>query len=207
MKVKHSWLHTVMMCCDLLITIKRWENALEHNDSSALSWPRVFLKNNVASDDDVLHKSKFLTLFHPLGTEKWPLGTAVFIARGLSSLLSTCRQFAGKQPAECQGRNSLLILAKNLRLIHLKRYRIFAPVKVVTEAKLLGLVFDCRLSFKNHIQYPKTLCQKANDILRVVGHTDWVADCTVLLRLYRSLVRSKLDYGCIVYLGRPVSRI
>ena len=32
-----------------------------------------------------------------------------------------------------------------------------------------------------------------------MGHTDWGADCIVLLRLFRSLVRSKLDYGCIVY--------
>ena len=29
--------------------------------------------------------------------------------------------------------------------------------------------------------------------------TDWGADSTVLLNLYRSLIRSKLDYGCIVY--------
>ena len=50
-----------------------------------------------------------------------------------------------------------------------------------------------------NIQYLKTSCQKALDILRVVGHTDWGADRIVLLRLYCSLVRSKLDYGCIVY--------
>ena len=34
---------------------------------------------------------------------------------------------------------------------------------------------------------------------RVVGHTDWGADKVVLLRLYRELVRLKLDYGCIIY--------
>ena len=28
---------------------------------------------------------------------------------------------------------------------------------------------------------------------------DWGADKKVLLRLYRSLIRSKLDYGCVVY--------
>ena len=28
---------------------------------------------------------------------------------------------------------------------------------------------------------------------------DWGADRKVMLRLYRSLVRSKLDYGCVVY--------
>ena len=73
------------------------------------------------------------------------------------------------------------------------------PIKVVKEAKFLGLIFDTKLTLKNHIQYLKTSCQKALDILRVVGHTDWGADRIVLLRLYRSLVRSKLDYGCIVY--------
>ena len=56
-----------------------------------------------------------------------------------------------------------------------------------------------KLTFKNHIQHLKTSCQKALDILRVVGHTDWGANRIVLLRLYRWLVRSKLDYGCTMY--------
>ena len=73
------------------------------------------------------------------------------------------------------------------------------PIKVVREEKFLSVILDTKLTFKNHIQYLKTSCQKALDILRVVGHTDWGADRIVLLRLYRSLVRSKLDYGCIVY--------
>ena len=41
---------------------------------------------------------------------------------------------------------------------------------------------------------------KALNILKVIGNTEWGADRKVMLRLYRSkLVRSKLDYGCIVY--------
>ena len=31
------------------------------------------------------------------------------------------------------------------------------------------------------------------------SHTSWGADRTTLLKLYRSLVRSNLDYGCIIY--------
>ena len=73
------------------------------------------------------------------------------------------------------------------------------PIKVVTEAKFLGLIFDNKLSFHSRINYLKTACQKALDILRVVGYTDWGADRVTLLRLYRALVRSKLDYGFIVY--------
>ncbi len=33
----------------------------------------------------------------------------------------------------------------------------------------------------------------------VVAHLDWGADRAVLLQLYQALVRSMLDYGCIVY--------
>ena len=40
---------------------------------------------------------------------------------------------------------------------------------------------------------------KALYILKFVSSTDWGAHSTVLLNLYRSLIRSKLDYGCIVY--------
>ena len=72
-------------------------------------------------------------------------------------------------------------------------------IEVVEEFKFLGLIFDKRMTFKSHVLHLKKKCQKALDILRVVGHTDWGADKVTLLRLYRALVRSKLDYGCIVY--------
>ena len=39
----------------------------------------------------------------------------------------------------------------------------------------------------------------ALNILKVIGNTEWGADRRVMLRLYKYLVRSKLDYGCIVY--------
>ena len=68
------------------------------------------------------------------------------------------------------------------------------PLKVVKKAKFLGLIFDTKLTFKNHVQYLKSSHQKALDILGVMGHTDWGDDCIV-----RVLVRSKLDNGCTVY--------
>ena len=36
------------------------------------------------------------------------------------------------------------------------------------------------------------------NLLKVLSHTSWGADQTTLLKLYRSLVQSKLDYGCII---------
>jgi len=73
------------------------------------------------------------------------------------------------------------------------------PVPVVEESKFLGVIFDCKLSFIPHIKHLKDKCTKALNLLRVLAHTSWVADQETLLHLYRSLIRSKLDYGCIVY--------
>ena len=72
------------------------------------------------------------------------------------------------------------------------------PIKVVKEMRFLGLVFDTKLSFL-HIRALKARCLKALDVLKVLAAMEWGADSTVLLQLYRALVRSKLDYGSIVY--------
>ena len=65
--------------------------------------------------------------------------------------------------------------------------------------RFLGLVFDTKLSFLPHIRALKARCMKALDVLKVLSATEWGADSTILLQLYRALVRSKLDYGSIVY--------
>ena len=53
--------------------------------------------------------------------------------------------------------------------------------------------------FIPHIKYLKAKCLKALNLLKVLSHTSWGADRTTFLKLYWSLVRSKLDYGCIIY--------
>ena len=66
------------------------------------------------------------------------------------------------------------------------------PIIVVKEVKFLGLIFDTKLTLKNHlhillnlflnhVQYLKSSYQKALDILRVVGHT--THSCSVLLSI------------------------
>ena len=71
-------------------------------------------------------------------------------------------------------------------------------IPVTDEVKFLGLTFDRNLSFIPHIQKLKQRCLNSINLLRVVAHTDWGADSVTLLRLYRSHVRSELDYGYVV---------
>ena len=73
------------------------------------------------------------------------------------------------------------------------------PIQFVKEAKFLGLIWDTKLTFETHIKYLKARWKKSLNILKVLSRTEWGADQTTLLKLYRSLVRSKLNCGCIVY--------
>ena len=72
-------------------------------------------------------------------------------------------------------------------------------IKVVKETKFLGLIFDNKLNFKPHIKMIKEKCLKALNSLKVVSRLSWGGESTTLLHLYKALVRSKLDYGCIIY--------
>ena len=72
-------------------------------------------------------------------------------------------------------------------------------IPVVEQAKFLGLIFDRKLTFVPHLRYLRQKCMKALNLLRVVAHAKWGSDEATLLHLYRSLIRSKLDYGAIVY--------
>ena len=72
-------------------------------------------------------------------------------------------------------------------------------IPVVPQYKFLGVIFDSKLNFIQHLRSLKDKCMKALNLIKVIAHTDWGADRATLLKLYRSLVRSKLDYGCTVY--------
>ena len=72
-------------------------------------------------------------------------------------------------------------------------------IPIVEEHKFLGIIFDKKLTFKPHIKHLRSKCNKAIQLLRVIAHTDWGADKKNLLKLYRALIRSKLDYGAFIY--------
>jgi len=74
-----------------------------------------------------------------------------------------------------------------------------SPIPVVEEVEFLGVIVDKKLPFLPRLRYLKNKRTKALNLLRVVAHTYWGADQQTLLHLYRSLIRSKLDYGSIVY--------
>lgn len=73
-----------------------------------------------------------------------------------------------------------------------------AVVLVKKKYTFLGVVLDDKLTFILHIKL-KNKWIRAICILKILSHQSYGADKTCLVRLFDSLVRSRLDYGSVVY--------
>lgn len=91
---------------------------------------------------------------------------------------------------------------RNLNRPTLKLYQ--QNIEYVDKLKFLGVTLDNKLNWSHHIVNLKKECFQRLNILKILGHHKWGAQKEVLLNLYRSLIRSKIDYGCISYgIARP----
>ena len=71
-----------------------------------------------------------------------------------------------------------------------------SEIPVVNEYKFIGVIFDKKLSFILHIKYLKKTNQPVpNNFCELLPHTEWGADRQTLIKLYRTLFLSQLDYG------------
>lgn len=67
------------------------------------------------------------------------------------------------------------------------------------EAKFLGILMDNQLNFKSQCQKIKEKVIRANGLLRYVNRTSRGLEVNTSLLLYKSLIRSILDYGLFIY--------
>lgn len=72
-------------------------------------------------------------------------------------------------------------------------------LKLQQVIKFLGLLFDAKLLWTQHINFLLERSQKGLNVMRCLTGTDWGCEGAALFQLYRSLIRSRLDYGCQVY--------
>ena len=72
-------------------------------------------------------------------------------------------------------------------------------IDYVDEHKFFGLIWDSKLNWQAHIKYLKCKCQSPLNLIKMLSYSNWGSDTKTLLKLYRALVRSILDYGSIVY--------
>ncbi|KAF0763009.1 putative RNA-directed DNA polymerase [Aphis craccivora] len=58
--------------------------------------------------------------------------------------------------------------------------------------KILGITFDSKCSWAPHI---RQACTNRLNIIKMLSHTSWGAHLSVLLKIHKSLILSKIDYG------------
>lgn len=66
-------------------------------------------------------------------------------------------------------------------------------------ARFLGIIFDYKLSFNPQVDQVIKKCSRALNVIKYLCGTWWGSDPETLLILYKSLVRSIIEYGCFAY--------
>ena len=72
-------------------------------------------------------------------------------------------------------------------------------IKLSNSVRFLGITFDTKLSFKEHFNSLQKRCLRSMNILKFISGTKWGTNADTLLILYKSLIRSIIDYGCFIY--------
>lgn len=80
-------------------------------------------------------------------------------------------------------------------------------ITYVNSIKFLGLILDKKLTWLPHLLNLKTECNRKLNIIKALGHQKWGADREILIKIYNTLIRSKMDYACMIYGTAKPTRI
>jgi Fe2+ transport system protein B len=67
-----------------------------------------------------------------------------------------------------------------------------------TSIKFLGVILDKKLNFNEHIEEIKKKCINRLNIIKIVSHKSWHLNHNTLIQLYKSLVRSIMEYSSFI---------
>ena len=73
--------------------------------------------------------------------------------------------------------------------------------------KLLGVVMDSHMTWRQHIDYLLEKSSRSLNIMRCLSGTLWGSNKKTLLILYKSLILSNFDYCCFTYMNACYSNI
>ena len=79
------------------------------------------------------------------------------------------------------------------------------PIPQVNSFKFLGVTFDSRLSWRSHIDSLINRLQKTANLFKILTSKHSCLQIPSLVRIYKALTRSKIDYGAAVLIGTSPS--
>src|SRR6266568_3477748 len=97
--------------------------------------------------------------------------------------------------------------SKTTALLFTRRRKVTYPdlvinkeiIPFVSSFNFLGFIFDQHLTWREHILNIESRCLKRINLLRCITGLSWGASKSILLSVYKGLIRSILDYGSILF--------
>ena len=74
-------------------------------------------------------------------------------------------------------------------------------ISIVEKTKYLGIILDSKLNWSAHIKYINQNARKALNVMKALSGFTWGAHPSVLLAVYKGLIRSNLDWGSQLFDG------
>ncbi|GBM79463.1 hypothetical protein AVEN_151636-1 [Araneus ventricosus] len=69
-------------------------------------------------------------------------------------------------------------------------------IPLLNEIRFLGVIFDKKLTFLPHVIALRKKSERSLNTLRVLSTIAWGVDRPSMMRIYRAIILSKIDYGC-----------
>ena len=177
----------------------------------------TFYQENGIPQGGVLSVALFAVMINDIG-DKLPAAVgrslfvddlAVWFSASSAPLMSRQLQLAVSRLERWSFQNGLRFSTAKTVAVHFCRrrcpdpdlgIRLYGqPVATRSEARFLGVIFDRRVTYNEHFKVLREKSFKSLNILKCVSRTSYGADRATLLLLYRSMIRSKLDYASLIY--------
>lgn len=117
-------------------------------------------------------------------------------------------QYALNEVEKWSGENGFKFSVEKTKVIVFTKMRRNMDVKLklykkelerVRTVRFLGVWFDNRLNWRAHIEKMVGRCKRVVNVMRCISGQEWGADRLALKTIYISMIRSIMDYGCMVY--------
>lgn len=120
--------------------------------------------------------------------------------RSLQSAVNVIAENASKNGFKISFDKTTGVIFHRKRMVNPPNIKLYnRTIQFRNEVKFLGLTLDSRLTWLPHITNLRNRALKAANILKILSHLRWGADRLTLFRIYRAIIRTKMDYGCQLY--------
>lgn len=130
----------------------------------------------------------------------WKTGKSIKkIKDAIQKTLNTISNWADHWGFKFSATKTTGIVFTNRRKVNIELFIGKKKIEIKEKVKYLGMILDSRLTWKDHIDDLTIRCQRDLNLMRCISGTKWGANKTTLIKMYQCLIRSKIDYGAIVY--------